>query len=225
MAGAPKLLTFDQIRRVALKHGNHPSGAFNVRDEALIAGAGFAHWTAIDLSLMRVEDLVQESGELYLDGCLSDTYHAGGKYRFFSIGKDTYFHSALTKVIEWRIANKLRLLDRGLYGGLNPKSRFFLQDDGSDFSVTYTERVGNTDLCEPHRLRRHFKNFLLGEGQSLNTLNDAFIINYWIARSSFGAVKARKELVERTGLNIETIRQKTTREEVTIKEFMETLYK
>lgn len=225
MAGKEKYPDPKAIRRLAVKHGRDANNRFNARDEGLIASAGHAYWTVTDLSLIKVSDLVGESGQLKVEGMLPARYSAYDKERYFVIGKETYFAKALQGVIEWRQEHQLKLLDRDLFAGLNPDSEFFLQDDGSKFDVSYRERANKPALLEPYQMRRHFQKFYLGEGVTWQTLNDAFIMNYWVAKSPEKPAQAVKDLQAMTGLHPNTIRQKCAREETCIQGILEILYR
>lgn len=220
MAGKAKLPTPKEIKALANKH---KPPKFNARDKGLIAGAGFAYWSLIDLSLIKVSDLVKENGQLLDHGFLPASYSAYGKEKLFIIGKKNYFRQILQAVIDWRIENELGLLDRNLFGHLNPDSRFFLQNDGTPFSVSFRERKDKPALIEPYDMRRHFDKFLLGEGITWKTLNDAFIMNYWNDKAPEKPAQAIKDLMLLTTSDPTTIRKKCQREERSIQDILENI--
>jgi hypothetical protein len=55
------------------------------------------------------------------------------------------------------------VLDRDLYAGLSPSSRFFLQDDSSNFDIHFCDKQNTSGAVEPYDMRRHFNKFYLGE--------------------------------------------------------------
>jgi len=216
------LLSPRQIQRLGIKHR---TGSFNPVDEALIVSSGFAYWTLSDLSFMKVADLISESGILKIDGETPSEYNAHGKRKYFFIGQKTHFQKVLEKVIEWRLEMNFGLLDRGLYRGLNPESRFFLRSDGSDFEVTYRDKDKKPTLTQPTKMQRRFRQYFLGEGVNYQTLNNSFIINIWKEASPFGQTDARKLLIQMTGLTAKTLKAKTIREQFSIQHTLEDLYR
>lgn len=223
MSSSPDLLDFRAIKKLIAKHCE--SKGFNARDRGLIASASLAHWGPIDLALIKVSDLVSESGSLVVDGFLPAEYSAFDKPRYFVLGKETYFSEILKSVINWRVNKKLGTITLGIYSGLNPDSKFFLQDNGEPFKNIYRPREGKKDLVDPYEMRRHFSKFYLGEGVTHQTLNDAFIMNYWVESSPSGSVKTVTQIQAQTGLHPKTIKEKCAREETTIKDVLENIYR
>ncbi len=217
------LSDFKSIRKVIVKHSD--DRGFNARDRGLIAASSLAHWGPIDLSLIKVSDLVKESGEMVVDGFLPSEYSAFNKERYFVLGKDTYFTEVMRAVIDWRIENDIGTISLGIYGGLNPDSKFFLHDTGEEFKNIYRPRKGKKDLVDPYEMRRHFARLYLGEGVTHQTLNDAFIMNYWVASSPSGPAQAVKDIQFQTGLHPKTIKDKCAREETSIKDVLENIYR
>ncbi len=222
MAGKAKLPDPKKIKALVSKH---KPPEFNACDKGLISCAGCAGWTLIDLSLIKVSDLVTEKGQLIASGYLPAEYNANGKSKLFIIGRNGFFRKVLQDVIDYRLENKHGILDRGLYAGLNPESRFFLQESGEPFGVTYREREGKSALVEPYDMRRKFNRFYLGEGVTWQTLNDSFVMNYWNDKSLEQPAQAIRDLIELTGQDPATLKKKTAREESSIQEILENLFK
>ncbi len=222
MAGKAKLPDPKTVKTIVNKH-NPPK--FNATDKGLIAGAAFAGWTLIDLSLIKVSDLVEESGQLVVVGVLPAEYNANGKTKVFVIGRKTFLRKILQAVIDHRLNEKHGVIDRGLFGGLNPESRFFLQESGEPFGVTYRDREDKSALVEPYDMRRQWQKYYLGEGVTWQTLNDSFIMNYWNAKAPEKPARAVKDLIDLTGQDPATIKKKTAREESSIQETLENLFK
>ncbi len=221
MAGKAKLPDPVSIKKIVNKH---KPPKFGPTDKGLIAGAAYAGWTLIDLSLIKVSDLVTEKGQLVVTGYLPEEYSANDKEKFFVIGRKTFFRKCLQGVIDHRLENKLGLIDRALFGGLNPESRFFLQESGEPFGITYRDRNDKSALVEPYDMRRKWQKYFLGEGVTWQTLNDAFMMNYWNAKAPEKPTQAIKDLIEMTGQDPATIKKKTNREESSIQEILENLF-
>jgi len=221
MSKKGQLLNTKAIIKLAKKHGDDP---FNVRDEALITFAGLAYFSGHDLSLVTVSDVITERGKIVIDNYLPGSVSSNGKARMFYIGKKTYLQDLTVRVIEWRIKNKLGCLDRGLFAGLNPESKFFLKDDGSEYGLNFKNRHEGDTVTQPLQMQRKFKSFYLPEGVSLTTLMDSFIESFWLKKSSEGTVQAIRDLVELTGLSKETLRVKCIREQTSLQDILENLY-
>jgi hypothetical protein len=215
-------LTVKNIVRLAKKHGSEP---FNARDEALVAMVGLSYFSANELSLIKVSDLVTERHGLVYDAELPEEINANGKARYFFIGDQTYLKCCLEAYIKWRKENGFQVLDRELYRGLDPDSYFFLKDDGSRFDVTFKNRFEGDTVTQPLQMQRHFKKFFLGEGVTINSLMDSFIINLWNERSKAGTTQAMKDLVAITGLTAETLKKKCVRQQQSLQELLTNLYK
>jgi len=221
MSKKGQLLNTKAIIKLARKHGDDP---FNVRDEALIAFAGLAYFSGHDLSLVTVSDMITERGNIIIDNYLPGSVSSNGKARMFYIGKKTYLQDVTARVIEWRIENQLGCIDRGLFAGLNPESKFFLKDDGSEYGLNFKNRHEGDTVTQPLQMQRKFKSFYLPEGVSLTTLMDSFIESFWLKKSCEGTVQAIRDLVELTGLSKETLRVKCIREQTSLQDILENLY-
>ncbi len=222
MSKKGKLLDTKAIVKLAKSHN---TGDFNERDEGLIAFAGLAYFSSHELSLVAVEDLITERGQVVIDGYLPASFSANGKSRMFVIGNQTYLSDVAQRVIDWRVENNLACLDRGLFAGLDPKSKFFLRDDGGEYGLNFKNRHEGDSVTQPLKMQRKFKSFYLPEGVSLTALMNSFIENYWLAKSSQGTVQALRDLMALTGLTKETLRTKCIREQSSIQNVLENLYK
>ena len=222
MPAKAELPDIKQLKKLCEKHNTDP---FNARDRGLIACVSFASFDLVDLSLIKVNEVIRQDGTLYDETYIPAEYSALNKPKLVYIGSGTYFRRVLLDVIEWRLSNNLGLLDRGLYCALNPMSCFFLQDDGSEFGVHYRDQEGRPAAVEPYDMRRHFNKFYLGEGINWQLLNYAFMMNYWKAKSPDKPAQAVKDLVAMTAVDAATIRKKCARNEETIQSVLEDLYR
>lgn len=215
-------LPVSKIIKLAKKHSSEP---FNERDEALVAMVGLAYFSANELSLIRVSDIITERNGVVYDAELPEEINANGKARYFFIGEHTYLRQCLDSYIEWRKEKGLQCLDRDLYRGLDPESYFFLKDDGSRFNVTFKNRHEGDTATQAIQMQRHFKKFYLGDGVTISSLMDSFIINLWNERSKAGSTQAMKDLMAITGLTAETLRKKCVRQQQSLQELLTGLYK
>ena len=217
-----RVLSVKDIRRIADQHCEEP---FCPRDKALISLAGMAYFSAAELSLLRVSDLITERHGLVYDGYLPAELSASGHERYFFIGQDTYLRAAISEYIDWLLGRGFDTLDRDLYCGLNPDSRLFLKNDGAEFSLNFKSQSSDRTLTQALQMQRHFKGFYLGEGVSLNVLQDSFIANFWQIKSQEGTTQAIRDLIDMTGLTAETLRKKCIRQQSSIKDILGNLYR
>ena len=216
------ILGVKPIIKLAHKHGTEP---FCPRDEALIALSGLAYFSANELSLVNVRDLITERRGIVVDGYLPSELNSNGFSRYFFIGKNTYLRKVLEQHIQWLKDNNFSGLDRELYCGLNPDARLFVKDDGSNFEVNFKNRYEGDAITQPLQMQRHFKKFLLGQEVSITTLTDSFIVNFWSVKSLQGSAQAIRDLIEMTGLTADTLRRKCIRKQESIKDVLTNLYK
>ncbi len=217
-----KILDVKSIIRQAKKHGGDP---FCERDELIIAMTGLGYFSATELSLIRVKDIITERNGIVLDGYLPASLGSNGFERYFFIGEKTYLRNCIEKYIVWRKHNNFGRLDRDLFCGLNPESYFLLKNDGSEFGLNYKTRDKETALTQPLQLQRLFKSYYLYEGVSIVSLMDSFITNFWNVKSRQGTAQAIRDLMTMTGLTAETLRKKCLSKQDSIQDILVVLYK
>ena len=223
MQSKPIYIDNDEIKQLANKH---LKGKFNVRDSALVAFSGMSYLTLLDLSLVRVKDLISESGMIYKQTCLPAIFNPNAKEKVLIIPNKSYLFEAVEKVIEWRKLNSFGLSSLGTYSGLNPESKFFLDNEGNEFSVAPRSK-GNTEIArmQPTKLRRHYNKFLLPVGVTAQGLNRSFLLNFYNESIKDGKpTKTIKSLVALTGLGVDTIRRQVNREPRSIQEVLSEMY-
>ena len=217
-----RLLAPNQIMRLAKKHSVHP---FSARDSALIALAGMAYFTGHDLSLVEVQDLIDEKGSLVEVARLPVEYNLSGKAKLFHIPKGSYLRKTLIDYMEFRKSHGMQIIGLGIFNGLNPESKFMLKDDGEPYSLNFKRQYQGDKSQQPLQLQRQFQKYYLGEGVSLKSLNDSFIMNFYQARCQTGTAQTIRDLIELTGMTADTLRSKCIKNESSIRETLEMLYK
>lgn len=223
MQSKPIFLEPDEIKQLAKKHLN---GNYNVIDAALIAFSGMSFLSLLDLSLIQVKDLITERGAVYKQTTIPAIYNPNGKQKVLIISNKSFLLEITEAVVEWRIKSELGLSNLGTFRGLNPESRFFLDNRGDEFPITPRAK-GNNDIArmQPTRLRRHFDRFLLPVGVTPQGLNRSFLLNFYNESIKDGMpTMTIKSLVALTGLGVDTIRRHVNREPRSIKEVLETMY-
>lgn len=217
-----RTLSVQEIKTIADRHGIEP---FSPRDRAMILLAGLAYFSAMDLTLVRVRDVITERYGIVLDGYLPADASADRRERYFFIGKSTVLRQALSDYIDWRIRAGVGVLDLGLFCGLDPDSRLFATDGGSDYSLTHKKGSGGRTLSQALQVQRQFQRYQMGEGVSLSVLMDSFIANFWDVKSKQGTAQAIRDLMSMTNMTAETLRKKCIRQESSIRDILGSLYK
>jgi len=223
MQSKPKFLEPDEIKELAKRH---LQGKFNVRDAALIAFSGMSYLTLLDLSLIRVKDLLTESGKVYKQMVIPAEFNPNGKQKVLIIPNKPPLLELTEGVIKWRNKEKLGLSNLGTYCGLNPESRFFLDNDGNEFSLTPRAK-GNKEIArmQPTKLRRHFDKFVFPIGVTPQGLNRSFLLNFYSESIKDGKQSQTiQSLVKLTGLGVDTIRRQIYREPRSIKDVLSDMY-
>jgi|GEM_PF-1374987 len=192
---------------------------------ALVVCSGLAMCSLLDLSLIRVADLITESGQLHLETTVPAEFSPAGREKLIVIPDGSYLQAALEAVISWRQVEGIGLSGIGTYCQLDPESRFFLKIDGSEFATSVSNRSGGRTQTEPAQLRRFFAKFSLPEGVSRQGLNRAFVVNFYQEAVCDGReADAMKALQALTLLNVGTLRKWITREPRTIEDILKAIY-
>lgn len=164
----PRLYKIKQIKELALRQRERT----NPNDAAMIALAGFCHFSKLEISLINVEDLVTEKGVIIKEFLMPERISGKPKNRLVVIGSSGLVHDLLCEAIEWRVGNKYKTLtNTGQYRKLQPESRFFRMPNGEEFQ-TRINTSGNTD---PYTLTRYLKRVNHGEGINIKSLTESFI--------------------------------------------------
>lgn len=206
--------TFQQITSVADKHKYKP---FTPVDAAIIATLGHSYYNLLDLSKIRVSDLMKHNGNL-VDVCC---YGSGEKTKLLRVSG--YVRDILEVVVQWRLNLGYGVTSCPEYNNLDPDSQFFLDAGGSPFGVGKVHN-GNTVSYAPYGMRKRFKKYSLPAGWKVSTLNDSFLYGMWRSVSMMKPSDATKILEQATGLTPSTIKQKTYEEPIAVYEALARTY-
>lgn len=218
MAFVGKHKTPKQIKLMAEQQANRT----NWNDSGLIVFSGLLYFNLIELSLINVEDLITERGSLLTSFVMPERI-SGDKGRLINIGKRGFVVDVINRVIEHRKNNGFGIIkNTGMYFGLEPETRFFLNGKGEPFKL----KKNSSDNYQPYALRRYLKALNLGEGIDIRSLQESFIANVWNASrdSGVGDVDILKSLQKLTGLTTNTLRPKVIRRDKSVIETVKNLY-
>ena len=218
MANVGKHRTPQQIKLMAEQQAERT----NWNDGGLVVFSGLLYFNLIELSLLNVEDLLTERGKFITSFVMPERI-SGAKGRLVSIGKRGFIVDVINHVIEHRKNNCLGIIkNTGMYCGLEPDTRFFLNDKGEAFKL----KKNGSDNYQPYALRRYLKALNLGEGIDTRSLQESFIANVWNASrdSGVGDVDILKSLQKLTGLTTNTLRPKVIRRDKSVLDTVKYLY-
>ncbi len=131
MAFVGKHKTPKQIKLLAEQQAN----CTNWNDGAMVTFSGLPYFNLIELSLINVEDLMSERGQLVNSFVMPERI-SGGKVRLVNIGKRGFLVEVIKSVIEHRKSNSFGIIkNTGMYCGLEPETRFFLMPEASHLDL------------------------------------------------------------------------------------------
>jgi hypothetical protein len=147
---------------------------YGSRNAALIIAAVCWGLTPIELSLLSVEDVIAPNGEFYRIWVLPEHASFNGESR------EAYTEDHLLPFFEgyadFRLRNDWAITNRNFHRGLNPNSKFFLNDKGEPFKLT--ERNHNPGTFQPRAMTEHIKKMLSKSslfGATPASLRDSYI--------------------------------------------------
>lgn len=117
---------------------------FGQRNGALILGAVYWGLTPTELSLLRLEDVMDQSGEFYRVWVLPKSVAYTGEAR--ELMTADHVLPALEKYMDWRIKNNLFLTNLHSYRRSDPKSYFFL-NDRFDLNYHPNQKMNQDIIC------------------------------------------------------------------------------
>lgn len=189
-------------------------------------GATLLQQPLIDLSLLRVRDLMDQKGRFYDQLTVPSEYNPTGKSKLLFIPQKSYMREVLERYVQRRVELKHGITNIGIYSNLNPDSCFFLDDDGQPFKLT-PRTSGDSDIArmQPIRLRRLFKRFVFPEGVTPTSLNQSFVLNFYRASIEDGLpIMTFKSLQALTGMGFDTLRTWVKREPRTVEDILQSMY-
>jgi hypothetical protein len=147
MAFVGKHKTPKQIKILAEQQANRT----NWNDGAMVAFSGLLYFNLIELSLINVEDLISERGKLATSFVMPERI-SGDKGRLVNIGKRGFVVDVINRVTDHRKDNGFGIIkNTGMYCGLEPETRFFLNGKGEPFKL----KKNASDNYQPYALRRY----------------------------------------------------------------------
>lgn len=169
----PKERIFDE-HDVQVLLDNNSAPPLGRRNAALIMGGVYWGLTLYELSVLDVKDVVAESGELYRIWVLPAHNSYNGEAREIrTVDRVVPFFDGWVKL---RIEKEWGLSNLSSYQGLDPNSKFFLNDRGLPYKLS--ERKKGTGQYQPQAMAEQFKRMIDNtgiNGATPSSFRDSFI--------------------------------------------------
>ncbi len=127
MANVGKHQSVKQIKQTVERQASRTDW----NDAAIVTFSGFLYCSLIEISLLNVEDLITEKGKIKKEFVMPERITGVSKGRLVNIGKKGFIVDVINYVVEHRKSNDLGIIkNTGMYLGLDPETRFFLNRNG-----------------------------------------------------------------------------------------------
>jgi integrase len=147
---------------------------FGRRNSCLIIAAVYWGLTPSELSLLRLEDVMDQSGEFFRIWTLPSSTAYNGDER--ELHTDEHVLPFFEQYMEWRASERLYASNQSWYRGSDPKSHLFLNDRGEPFKLSLRKK-GSTEY-QPRVMNSKLKSFIEKagiEGATVATFRDSWI--------------------------------------------------
>jgi len=130
------------------------------RNVALIMGASYWGLTPYELSVLSVKEVIAENGELFRIWVIP------GHVAFNGVERECHTEEHVIPFfdgyIEWRLSNDWGLSNLPSYRGLDPESKFFLNDRGDPYKLS--PRKAGTGDYQPRSMNEQLKRMIARTG-------------------------------------------------------------
>lgn len=147
---------------------------FGKRDGAMIMGALYWGLTPSELSLLRLGDVMDLSGDFYRIWTLPAGTAYNGEER--ELHTENHVLPFFEQYMDWRVSEGLYLSNQPWYRGSDPKSHFFLNDRGEPYKLS-PRKKGSTDY-QPRAISAKLKSFIEKagiKGATVATYRDSWV--------------------------------------------------
>lgn len=210
-----KLFTESELQEILNMNSAPPHGQ---RNAALIIGATYWGLTPSELSLLRLEDVMDQSGEFYRIWTLPFTTAYNGDAR--ELHTENHVLPFFEAYMDIRVQNQQHLSNQSWYRHSDPKSFFFLNDRGEKFKMS-PRKAGSLDY-QPVSMNSKLKQLIANtsiQGAKPSTFRDTFIKNMYEAGCGY------KELMKVSGIKgKETLDRKIRPQERELTEVFKNLF-
>ncbi|GAB3530728.1 site-specific integrase [Photobacterium alginatilyticum] len=154
-------------------------GEYAHRNVALLMGGLYWGLLPIELSKLKLEHVMHQSGEFFKVWVLPKHVAYNGVAR--ELQTSDHILQVFESYVEWRIGKSIGVSNLSSYRGLSPDTAFFRNDRGEPFAVTGSLRNGTT-YYQPRSMTEMLKRFIAKtslQGVTPSTLRDSWIKQMW----------------------------------------------
>lgn len=147
---------------------------FGKRNAALIMASVYWGLMPTESSLLRLEDVMDQSGEFSRIWVLPESAAYNGEAR--ELHTENHVLPFFEEYMAWRLSEGWGLSNKSWYRGSDPKSFFFLNDRGQPFKLS-PRKKGSSDY-QPRAMQSKLKAFIDNagiEGVTVSTYRDSWV--------------------------------------------------
>lgn len=133
-----RILSEDDFKHIIVRNGKPP---FAYRNSALVLAASYWLLTPYELTELRLEDVMDKSGEFYSVWTLPEYVAQGGKGR--EVRTSEHIAKIMARYVQWWIDNDLHSSGKVAFKGRNPKAPFILNDNFEGYSLSKRDKNGS----------------------------------------------------------------------------------
>lgn len=147
---------------------------YGKRNAALIVGAVYWGLTPSELSLLRLEDVMDQSGEFFRIWVLPASTAYNGEAR--ELHTEDHVLPFFEQYMHWRVLKGWGTSNQSWFRGSDPKSQFFLNDRAEPFKLS-PRKKGGSDY-QPRSMSARLKTFIDNagiQGVTVSTYRDSWV--------------------------------------------------
>jgi integrase len=166
-----RLFNESDVQRLIDMNAAPPLGK---RDGAMIMGALYWGLTPAELSLLRLEDIMDQLGDFFRIWTLPGSTAYNGEAR--GLHTEDHVLPFFEQYMDWRVSKGLYLSNQSWYRGSDPKSQFFLNDRGESYKLS-PRKKGSTDY-QARAMSAKLKSYIEKagiEGATVGTFRDSWV--------------------------------------------------
>lgn len=192
-----KILEESDFKKIILRNSEPP---FATRNMALVITGGYFLLKPYEQTLLRLEDLMDASGEFYSIWTLPSHVSYNGDPR--EIRTSIHVANLLQKYINWWISNDLYSSGKKSYQGRDPKAYFIINDNFAPYSLS-RRKAGEAETV-PVGLNDKLNELLAKSGYrgvTASSIRDSGIKQFWDAGAHHNELKDFSGIKTKTSLD------------------------
>lgn len=126
-----RIFDVDDVNHLLEQNAAPPYGS---RNAALIMGGVYWGLTPLELSQITVEDVIAPNGEFYRVWVLPHEFSFNKESR--EVHTEDHILQFFERYVDFRIEQNWKLSNLNSHRGIDPKSKFFLNDKSEDYALT-----------------------------------------------------------------------------------------